>query len=75
MKRFLSLFLLLALTLTCLFVFSSCKKKGGDDDGLAARLFDESGLLCVRRDGKYGFINKKGIEVIPCSGLIRISRN
>ena len=66
MKRFLSLFLLLALTLTCLFVFSSCKKKGGDDDGFAARLFDESGLLCVRREGKYGFINKKGIEVIPC---------
>ncbi len=66
MKRFLSFFLLLALTLTCLFVFSSCKKKGGDDDGPAARLFDESGLLCVRRDGKYGFINKKGKEVIPC---------
>ncbi|MBR6052431.1 MAG: WG repeat-containing protein [Clostridia bacterium] len=66
MKRFLSFFLLLALTLTCLFVFSSCKKKGDDDDGPAARLFDESGLLCVRRDGKFGFINKKGIEVIPC---------
>ena len=30
-----------------------------------AGYFNE-GLACVRRNGKEGFINESGIEVIPC---------
>ena len=59
MKRFLSLFLLAVMILTCAFVFSSCTK-------LPKSLLGEEGLLAVQKDGKWGFVNKKGKEVVPC---------
>jgi hypothetical protein len=47
-----------------------------------------SGLVYVNRDGKYGFMNKEGIEVIPCiydqtngtpefifNGIVRMKKN
>ena len=68
MKRFLSLLLLMVMVLSCAAVFSSCKKngKGPVTEDLAFDLFSD-GLLCIERDGKYGYIDKTGTEVIPCA--------
>lgn len=66
MKRFLVLFLIVAIVLAGVLVLYFCLKKGNDNDEIEARLFEEDGLLAVRDADGYGFINKKGEEVVPC---------
>ncbi|MBR5044475.1 MAG: WG repeat-containing protein, partial [Clostridia bacterium] len=63
MKKIISVVLLLSVCLSSLLLFSSCGKKSDDN---AVNLFSEEGLLCVGRGDKYGYIDKKGKEVIPC---------
>ena len=64
MKKIISVVLLLSVCLSSLLLFSSCGKKKSDDN--AVNLFSEEGLLCVGRGDKYGYMDKKGKEVIPC---------
>ena len=67
MKRLIALLLFCAVVLSTAFALSSCKKKGNDEnDEYEALLFGDDGLLAVRGADGYGFINKKGEEVVPC---------
>lgn len=79
MKHFVTVFLLLAICLTFVFLLSSC---GGSDKTASTtgngtpnepeaktfqyNLFSDEGLLCVVRNSKCGYINPAGQEVIPC---------
>lgn len=50
--------------ITLLTSLLSCQSLNSQEEARSAQEY--TSLLCVRKDGKFGYINEMGVEVIPC---------
>lgn len=70
MKRILSVILFTAICLTSALLLVSCVGKSGGSSGTTYEdmysLYSSEGLLCVKRNNKWGYIDKEGTEKITC---------